>query len=70
MDLRTRYRTQEPVFRRFRDGRGVRSKLALFLVIHIVGLMIAKAISQALDKLLQKVGFDRLMEQDGVKKAL
>jgi hypothetical protein len=42
----------------------------LFLVILIVGLLIAKAISKALSKLLHKVGFDRLVERGGIKKAL
>jgi protein-S-isoprenylcysteine O-methyltransferase Ste14 len=42
----------------------------LFLVILIVGLLIAKGISKALNKLLEKVGFDRLVERGGVKKAL
>lgn len=42
----------------------------LFLVILIVGLLVAKAISKALSKLLHKVGFDRLVERGGIKKAL
>ena len=45
-------------------------KLLLFLVILIVGLLIAKGISKALDKLLERVGFDRVVERGGVKKAL
>lgn len=42
----------------------------LFLVILVVGLLIAKAIAKALSKLLHKVGFDRLVERGGIKKAL
>ena len=45
-------------------------RLLLFLVILVVGLLIAKAISKGLDRLLQKVGFDRLVERGGVKQAL
>lgn len=42
----------------------------LFLLILIVGLIVAKLLSKALGVLLQKVGFDRLVERGGVKKAL
>lgn len=42
----------------------------LFLVILIVGLLIAKAVAKALSKLLHKVGFDRVVERGGIKKAL
>ncbi|MEY2850119.1 MAG: hypothetical protein RI885_2786 [Actinomycetota bacterium] len=42
----------------------------LFLVILIVGLIVAKLLSKGLAKLLEKVGFDRLVERGGVKKAL
>jgi hypothetical protein len=45
-------------------------KLALFLVILIVGLIVASLIAKALTKLLRRVGFDRLVERGGVKKAL
>ncbi|WP_198413627.1 MULTISPECIES: hypothetical protein [unclassified Cryobacterium] len=45
-------------------------KLLLFLVILIVGLVVAKLISKALARLLDKVGFDRIVERGGVKKAL
>ena len=45
-------------------------KLVLFLIILIVGLLIAKAISKAANALLEKVGFDRAVERGGVKKAL
>jgi hypothetical protein len=42
----------------------------LFLLILVVGLIVAKLISTALDKLLEKVGFDRLVERGGIKRAL
>jgi hypothetical protein len=42
----------------------------LFLLILIVGLIVAKLISKGLEKLLEKVGFDRLVERGGIKRAL
>jgi len=42
----------------------------LFLLILIVGLIVAKLISKGVEKLLEKVGFDRLVERGGIKKAL
>ena len=45
-------------------------KLVLFLIILVVGLLIAKAVAKALNALLEKVGFDRAVERGGVKKAL
>jgi hypothetical protein len=40
------------------------------LVIVLIGYIIAKAVEKILDKILQRVGFDRLVERGGVKKAL
>ena len=45
-------------------------KLVLFLIILVVGIIVAKAIGKALNALLEKVGFDRAVERGGVKKAL
>jgi hypothetical protein len=45
-------------------------KLLLAIVILIVGLIVARLISRALGKLLERVGFDRLVERGGVAKAL
>jgi len=45
-------------------------KLVGFLLILIIGLIVAKLISKAVDKLLERVGFDRAVERGGVKKAL
>ncbi|MDN3497274.1 hypothetical protein QL996_15145 [Planococcus sp. APC 4015] len=42
----------------------------LFLLILIVGLLVAKLLSKGLEKLLEKVGFDRLVERGGIKRAL
>lgn len=41
-----------------------------FLVILIIGLIVAKLIGKAVDKLLERVGFDRWVERGGVKRAL
>lgn len=45
-------------------------KLLLFLVIVLIGYLVAKAIQKGLDKLLEKVGFDRAVERGGIKRAL
>jgi Conserved TM helix len=48
----------------------VAPKLLLFLVILIVGWIIAKLIAKAVDKILERVGFDRAVERGGVRRAL
>ena len=45
-------------------------KLLAFLIVLIVGFLIAKAIAKALNAILEKVGFDKAVERGGVKKAL
>ena len=45
-------------------------KLIGCLIILLVGYFIAKAVEKILDKILQKTGFDTLVERGGVKKAL
>ncbi|CCQ18467.1 Conserved TM helix repeat-containing protein [Rhodococcus sp. AW25M09] len=45
-------------------------KLLLFLVILLIGIVLAKAIGKALSAILERVGFDRAVERGGVKKAL
>jgi hypothetical protein len=45
-------------------------KLFLFLIILVVGLLIAKGISKALNAVLERVGFDRAVERGGVKRAM
>jgi hypothetical protein len=41
-----------------------------FLAVLIIGYFVAKAIEKAMDAILERVGFDRLVERGGVKKAL
>ena len=63
---------------RFTDGVGdmLRSillflpKALAFIVILLVGWLIAKAVRKLVDKILERVGFDRLVERGGVKTAL
>src|SRR5919202_4505849 len=45
-------------------------KLIAFLLILIIGYFIAKAISKILDRILERVGFDRAVERGGVGAAL
>src|SRR3982751_2219853 len=63
---------------KFTDGVGdmLRSillflpKALAFIVILLIGWLIAKAIRTVVDKILERVGFDRLVERGGVKTAL
>jgi hypothetical protein len=45
-------------------------KALAFLVILLIGWLIAKAVRKVVDKVLERVGFDRLVERGGVKTAL
>lgn len=45
-------------------------KLAAFLLILVVGYLVAKAVAKVLDKVLERVGFDRAVERGGVRQAL
>lgn len=45
-------------------------QIALFLVILIVGWIVASAVSRLLDTLLDRIGFDRWVERGGIKSAL
>jgi hypothetical protein len=45
-------------------------KLVAFIAILVIGYFIAKAIEKLLDKVLDRVGFDRWVERGGVKRAL
>ena len=45
-------------------------KLALFLVILVIGIIVAKLIAKALNAVLERVGFDRAVERGGIKRAL
>jgi hypothetical protein len=45
-------------------------KLLGFLIILVLGYLLAKLVSKAVNALLERVGFDRVVERGGVKKAL
>jgi hypothetical protein len=45
-------------------------KALAFLVILLVGWLIAKAVRKLVDKVLERLGFDRLVERGGIKTAL
>lgn len=45
-------------------------RIALFLVILVVGWFLAKMIGRVIDKALERVGFDRAVERGGIKRAL
>ncbi len=45
-------------------------KLVMFLVIILIGWLIAKALAKAANAVLERVGFDRAVERGGVKRAL
>lgn len=45
-------------------------KLLAFLVILVIGWLIAKAVAKAVDKVLERVGFDRMVERGGIHRML
>src|SRR5687768_6167831 len=45
-------------------------KLAMFLVVLVVGYFLAKFLAKLFDRVLERVGFDRLVERGGIKRAL
>ena len=45
-------------------------KLLGFLVILLIGYVVAKAVAKVVDRLLERAGFDRAVEKGGIKKAL
>ncbi|MFS8104587.1 hypothetical protein LFM09_46545 [Lentzea alba] len=45
-------------------------KLAAFLLILVIGWLVAKAVAKLVDKVLERVGFDRLVERGGMKQML
>lgn len=45
-------------------------KLVAFLVILLIGWIIAKALAKAVDLVLDKVGFEKLIERGGLRRAL
>ena len=46
------------------------ARAALFPVILIIGYFVAKLLAKLLDRVLERVGFDRLVERGGIKRAL
>ena len=54
----------------FRNVATFVPKLIGFLLILVIGYIIAKAIAKIVDKLLEKAGFDKAVEKGGIKKAL
>ena len=54
----------------FRNGIALLPKIGYFLLILIIGIFVAKAVQKILTKVLQRVGFDQLVERGGVKQAL
>ena len=45
-------------------------KLAAFLVVLLVGYLVARVLAGVLNKVLERVGFDRAVERGGIKQAL
>ncbi|MFD1148645.1 mechanosensitive ion channel family protein [Saccharothrix hoggarensis] len=45
-------------------------KLVGFLLILLIGFFVAKFLAKVVDKVLERVGFDRVVERGGVKRAL
>jgi hypothetical protein len=45
-------------------------KLLGFLVILLIGYFVARALAKVLDKVLERVGFDRAVERGGIKQAM
>jgi hypothetical protein len=45
-------------------------KFVAFLAILIIGWLVAKGIEKVLDRILERVGFDRLVERGGLRRAL
>ena len=59
-----------PVTDGFRTVATFVPKLLGFLVILLVGYLVAKVVAGVVDKVLERVGFDRAVERGGIKKAL
>jgi hypothetical protein len=45
-------------------------RLFAFLVVLLIGWLVAKALERGMDALLERVGFDRLVERGGIKRVL
>src|SRR3954471_5165636 len=49
---------------------GILPKALIALVILVVGYFLAKLIARGVDAVLERIGFDRLVERGGIKRAL
>jgi hypothetical protein len=56
--------------RSFEQAATYLPKIAYFLLILIVGIFVAKLVQKVITKVLQKAGFDGLVERGGIKQAL
>jgi hypothetical protein len=56
--------------RSFEQAATYLPKIAYFLLILIVGIFVAKLVQKIITKVLQKAGFDGLVERGGIKQAL
>ncbi len=54
----------------FQDGIELLPKVGYFLLILIIGIFLARIVSGILTKVLQRVGFDQLVERGGIKQAM
>jgi Conserved TM helix len=45
-------------------------KLLMFIAILVIGYFVAKLVCEVLNRVLERVGFDRLVERGGIKRAL
>lgn len=61
---------QGPVTDGFRTIATFIPKLLGFLIILLVGYLIAKAVEKVIDKVLHRIGFDKLVERGGIRQAL
>ena len=52
------------------NGIDLLPRIGYFLLILIVGIIVAKIVQGILTKVLQKVGFDQLVERGGIKQAM
>lgn len=54
----------------WRSVVAIAPKAVLFLVILVLGWILAKLVGKAVDKILEKVGFDSAVERGGIRRAL
>ncbi|MDP9406181.1 MAG: hypothetical protein M3O86_06210 [Actinomycetota bacterium] len=59
-----------PLLDALRNAATFLPKFLAFLAILVIGYFVAKAIAKVLDRVLERVGFDRAVERGGVRKAM